>query len=170
MLISIGGSIGVLIILIDEWLRARASGFRVPVLAVAVGIYLPLYVSTTIFLGGLVAYLANRGRSPSEARNLGGRGMLFAAGMIAGESLTGVVLAIPIVLSGRADVMALPHSVQLPDPGATLLGLAMFTALALFLYRVARARAASPGGGGSGFSSSIFRRSSARSQPRRNAT
>jgi putative OPT family oligopeptide transporter len=139
-LIAIGGAIGVAIIAIDEWLRAHGSRFRVPVLAVAVGIYLPLYVSTTIFLGGLVAHLANRGRNPTEALSLGGRGMLFAAGMVAGESLTGVVLAIPIVASGRADVMALPKSLQLAEPGATLLGLAMFTALAVLLYRVARTR------------------------------
>jgi putative OPT family oligopeptide transporter len=146
-LIFIGIAVGVLIIAIDEWQRARHSPLRVPVLAVAVGIYLPLYVSTTIFLGGLVAYLVNRNRTSGAAENLGGRGMLFAAGLIAGESLTGVVLAIPIVLSGRADVMALPQSLQLTEPGATLLGLALFTALALLLYRVAQAGISCRSGG-----------------------
>lgn len=143
-LIGIGVAIGVLIIGIDEVLRARGSRFRVPVLAVAVGIYLPLYVSTTIFLGGLVAHLANRGGAGNQAENLGGRGMLFAAGMVAGESLTGVILAIPIVLSGRADVLALPSALRLGEPAATLLGLAMFTAMAVLLYRVARIRSGSP--------------------------
>jgi uncharacterized oligopeptide transporter (OPT) family protein len=146
-LIFIGIAIGVLIIAIDEWQRTRHSPLRVPVLAVAVGIYLPLYVSTTIFLGGLVAYLVNRHRASGAAEHLGGRGMLFAAGLIAGESLTGVILAIPIVLSGRADVMALPQSLQLTEPGATLLGLALFTALALLLYRVAQIGVSSRSGG-----------------------
>jgi uncharacterized oligopeptide transporter (OPT) family protein len=169
-LISIGGGVGVAIILLDEWLRARASHFRLPVLAVAVGIYLPLYVSSTIFIGGLVALLANRGRARSEIENLGGGGMLFAAGIIAGESLTGVLLAIPIVLSGRADIMALPRSWQLAESGAMLLGLALFAAVTIMLYRVARGGPPAAGGGGGGFSSSIFSRGSARSQPRRRAT
>jgi putative OPT family oligopeptide transporter len=143
-LIEIGVGIGVLIIGLDEWLRTRGGRFRVPVLAVAVGIYLPLYVSTTIFLGGLLAHLASRGRAGGEAEHLGGRGMLFAAGMVAGESLTGVILAIPIVASGRPDVLALPASLQLAEPGATLLGLAMFTAMAVLLYRVARVRPEPP--------------------------
>jgi hypothetical protein len=100
-----------------------------------------LYVSTTIFLGGLVAWFARRGRSASEAESLGGRGMLFAAGMVAGESLTGVILAIPIVATGRPDVLALPAHLQLGNGTAALLGLAMFVGMALLLYRVARQRA-----------------------------
>ena len=62
--------------------------------------------------------------------------MLFAAGMVAGESLTGVILAIPIVVSGRADVLALPPALRLAESGATWLGLILFTAMALLLYRV----------------------------------
>ena len=34
--------------------------------------------------------------------------MLFAAGLITGEALMGIVIAIPIVATGRADVLALP--------------------------------------------------------------
>jgi putative OPT family oligopeptide transporter len=144
-MISIGGAIGVVIIAFDEWLRARGCAFRVPVLAVAVGIYLPLYVSTTVFAGGLVNWIADRGGPPGEAQSLSGRGMLFAAGMVAGESLTGVILAIPIVASGRPDVLALPAGLRLAAPGATLLGLGLFVGLAILLFRVARARMAATG-------------------------
>jgi hypothetical protein len=62
--------------------------------------------------------------------------MLFAAGMIAGESLTGVVLAIPIVASGRADVLSLPAGLQFGDG----LGLAIYVALAGLLYWIASRR------------------------------
>jgi putative OPT family oligopeptide transporter len=139
-MIGIGAAIGAAIIALDTWLGSRGSRFRVPVLAVAVGIYLPLYVSTTIFLGGLVARLAQRALKPGETESLGGHGMLFAAGMVAGESLTGVVLAIPIVLSGRDDVLALPDSLRLSETAATWLGLALFSGMAALLYRVARGR------------------------------
>jgi putative OPT family oligopeptide transporter len=140
--IAIGAAIGAAIIVLDEWLRARGSRFRTPVLAVAVGIYLPLYISTTIFVGGWLAHLAARARAQHESESLGGRGMLFAAGLVAGESLTGVILAIPIVASGRADIAALPASLQLGEPLASLLGLLLIAIVSALLYRVARSRSA----------------------------
>jgi hypothetical protein len=85
----------------------------------------------------MISSLAARARatgpqSPSD------RGMLFAAGMIAGESLTGVLLAIPIVASGRADVLALPDSWRLGEHlSGQLLGLGLYAALAWLLLRVA---------------------------------
>jgi hypothetical protein len=85
----------------------------------------------------MLSHFAGRVRAQGSAESLGGGGMLFAAGMIAGESLTGVILAVPIVASGRADVMALPASLRLGDASATLLGLAMFALLVVWLYRVA---------------------------------
>ena len=83
-------------------------------LAVAVGIYLPLELSVPIFIGGLIAYLVERrlgvhGETP-EAERAKRNGVLFAAGLITGEALMGIVIAIPIVMSGRADVLALPAS------------------------------------------------------------
>ena len=83
-------------------------------LAVAVGIYLPLELSVPIFIGGLIAYLVERrlgvsGDSPAGERAKR-NGILFAAGLITGEALMGIFIAIPIVMSGRADVLALPAS------------------------------------------------------------
>jgi putative OPT family oligopeptide transporter len=134
-MIVIGAIIGLAVIIFDEWLRARSAPFRAPVLAVAVGIYLPLELSVPIFVGGLLAYLAAR-RRRSAGESLAGRGMLFAAGMIAGESLTGVLLAIPIVASGRADVLALPAALQFGNA----VGLALYVALAGLLYWIASRR------------------------------
>jgi putative OPT family oligopeptide transporter len=136
-MIGIGIGLGVLVIIVDEWLRARGSAFRSPVLAVAVGMYLPLDISVPIFIGGMIAHFAARSRGRDSSESLAGRGMLFAAGMIAGESLTGVILAIPIVASRRADVLALPAALRLGEPGGTFLGLALFAALGIWLYRIA---------------------------------
>ena len=75
-MIAIGGAIAVAIILFDLYLKSRDSSFRTPVLAFAVGIYLPFELSTPIFLGGLVAHLLSRGmtrrRLPGD-RDRGGR-------------------------------------------------------------------------------------------------
>jgi len=135
-MINIGVALGLLVIILDQWLRVQGSAFRTPVLAVAVGIYLPIDISVPIFVGGLLAHFAARVRG-GGTESLAGGGMLFAAGMIAGESLTGVILAIPIVASGRADVLALPASLQLGGLSGTLVGLALLGALAVLLYRVA---------------------------------
>ncbi len=54
-MVAIGVVIGGVIIAFDEWLKSRNSTFRVPVLAAAIGIYLPLELMVPIFLGGLIA-------------------------------------------------------------------------------------------------------------------
>ena len=146
--IGVGAAIGAAIIAVDELLKAKRAGFRVPVLAAAVGIYLPLELSTPIFLGGLLAWFCERtlkasGRvtTPEEAESLGRRGMLFAAGVITGEALMGIVIAIPIVVTGRADVLALPAQLRIGQEAAgEWLGLAVLALLAYWLYRTATSR------------------------------
>ena len=141
-MIQIGAVIGVAIILVDQYLKRRDAPFRAPVLAVAVGIYLPLELSVPIFLGGLIAWLVEgklgiRGES-AQAERARQNGILFAAGLITGEALMGIFIAIPIVMSGRADVLALGEGLQFGE----WLGLAVVGALALALYRVGASRSA----------------------------
>jgi putative OPT family oligopeptide transporter len=140
-MISIGAAIGVAVIAWDLWLKRRGSEFRAPVLAVAVGIYLPLELAVPIFAGGLLTWLVEKrlgvhGESP-EAERAKRNGMLFAAGLITGEALMGILIAIPIVTSGRADVIALPAGLQFGG----WLGLAIVGWLAVMLYRVGTRRA-----------------------------
>ena len=139
-MVAYGALIGIAIIVLDEILKARKSDFRVPVLAAAVGIYLPLELMTPIFIGGLLAHFAQRslgaGASAADSERANRKGILFASGMITGEALTGIIIAIPIVASGRADVLALPQSMQFGG----LLGLAIVAVLAFGLYRAATQR------------------------------
>jgi putative OPT family oligopeptide transporter len=129
-----GAAIGVGIIVCDEILKWRKARFRAPVLAAAVGIYLPLELSVPIFLGGvLAAVVARKGVDPENHQ-----GMLFAAGLITGESLVGVLIAVPIVLTHHDDVFALPGGLRFGG----WLGLLILAALAGFLYRTAVAKSA----------------------------
>jgi hypothetical protein len=107
------------------------------VLAVAVGVYLPMDVMMPIFLGGLLSWFVSLRRRASGEESLASRGMLFSAGMIAGESLMGVIIALPIVFSGRADILALPASWQPAPLAGTLLGFVLFALLGWWLYRTA---------------------------------
>ncbi len=139
-MVAIGALIGAAIIAWDLWLKKRGSEFRAPVLAVAVGIYLPLELSVPIFTGGLIAHFVER-RLGDAAADDGERakrnGMLFAAGLITGEALMGIFIAIPIVSSGRGDVLALPSNLQFGE----WLGLALVGALAAWLYATGSRRA-----------------------------
>jgi putative OPT family oligopeptide transporter len=137
-MIAIGAVIGAAIIAFDSWLKARGSHFRVPVLAAALGIYLPLDLMVPIFLGGLLAHLVERGagiktRDESVLDRLHRPGVLFSAGLITGEALMGIAIAIPIVVSSRADVLALPAWWHFGQAA----GLAVLAFVGWYLYRTA---------------------------------
>ena len=137
-MIGTGSVVGVLVILLDEWLRRRGAGWRAPILAVAVGIYLPLELSTPIFAGGLLAHFVerrHRARGGWDPDRSGQTGLLFSAGLIAGEAILGVLLAIPIVLSGDAEVLAVAETLR-PGQWAGVLAL---SAVAWWMYRAATA-------------------------------
>jgi putative OPT family oligopeptide transporter len=141
-MIAVGALIGVAVIVWDLWLKRRGFAFRAPVLAVAVGIYLPLDLSTPIFAGGLIAHFVDRalhiaGNHSEHAELAKRNGLLFAAGLITGEALMGIVIAIPIVVANRADVLALPESWQFGG----WLGLIVVGGLAWLLYRTGSRRA-----------------------------
>jgi len=144
-MIAVGAVIGVAIIVLDEILKARGSSFRTPVLAVAVGIYLPLELMTPIFLGGLLAWIAERrlrrqGLDAAEIERRHRKGLLFAAGMITGEALMGIAIAVPIVTSGSADVLALPALWHFGE----WLGLVVLAVLAGLLFKTAMTADPSP--------------------------
>ena len=113
----IGGDvIALVMIALDGLLGRRDSGFRLPVLAVALGLYLPLSLSMAIAFGGFVAWLGGSG----AARE--GRGLLAAAGTITGDALMRIFIALPA---------AWPGLVLILDPG-------------LWSGRVARSKDAGP--------------------------
>ncbi len=67
---------------------------RIPVLPVAIGLYLPLELSATIMIGGVIRLFADKGKSEAERKDETNSGILFSSGMIAGEGLVGILLAI----------------------------------------------------------------------------
>lgn len=136
-MIAIGAAIGAVIIVIDVLLKRGKTGLRAPVLACAVGIYLPLELTVPIFAGGAVAYLVERHFKPGDAEGererIHQKGTLFSAGLITGEALMGIIIAIPIVVMGSAEGLALPESLQFGG----WLGLLMLAGVAWLLYRIA---------------------------------
>ncbi len=148
-IIGVGAALAVLVIAIDRALEARQSPVRVPVLAVAVGVYLPFELSVPILLGGIVAEVARHSwrrvqavgegttSEPSEKQGERAqrRGLLLCAGLITGEALAGIGLAVPIVVSGRADVLSPWGAIEAAWPSVFLVALVL-----LLLMRVSGAR------------------------------
>ncbi len=66
----------------------------IPVLPVAIGLYLPLELSTPIMVGGLLKWFVDKKSSKKDKDNDANNGILFCSGLIAGEGLMGVILAI----------------------------------------------------------------------------
>lgn len=131
-LIGFGAGIGVALILADTALKARGSALRLHPMPVAVGLYLPLTLSVPIFLGGLVRWFATREKR-EKGPETGNVGILLSSGLIAGESIMGVLLALFVYLKWKLQVEWHP---------AWLLwaSLAAFLGLMLWLARGARRR------------------------------
>jgi len=128
-----GMALAVGIIILDCRLARMGSGFRTPVLAVAVGVYLPFELSVPIFVGGLIHFMASRILSKNSSDNASSGGLLFASGLITGEALMGIGLAIPVVLLKQ-------HNIGLPLwklPFGAILGIVLLTVIALWLYKLA---------------------------------
>ena len=136
MLVMLGVGAGIVIIVIDRRQEARGAAFRVPVLAVALGIYLPFKLSAAICVGGLIAALVQRKTRSRD--QLPRRGLLCAAGLITGEALMGIVLAVPIAASSVwPAVSADPFKLFEIPPFGGWPGLIAVVIVAVMLYRTA---------------------------------
>ena len=138
----IGMAVAAAIIAMDLVLEARKSTFRMPVLAVAIGIYLPLELATPIFAGGIIHWIISgfhkRRNTPHEQIEKSNRnGLLFASGLITGEALMGILIAIPIVILKQFDINLpiIKHIFGKTMPFGGWLGTVLLIGVAYWLYK-----------------------------------
>ncbi len=132
-IIAIGACIGVLIIIADQYLKKRGSAFRMPVLAVAVGLYLPFELDSSIFVGGVVAWALERSfRRNNISDNLkdaaSNGGLLIASGLITGEALMGILIALLATFGWSLSISDQPMGGSFP-------GLILLIFILIYLYR-----------------------------------
>lgn len=124
-----GALFGACIILVDL-IFLKNKKFRLHLMPMAVGIYLPVTLAVPIFIGGYIRHIVDKKINISdESKN---KGVLLGSGFIAGEAIMGVGIAIVIYLAGDAlKITANPLFRE-------LFSVAAFLAVASYLYRVAR--------------------------------
>jgi putative OPT family oligopeptide transporter len=149
-LVLLGCGIAVVIIILDEILKSKKIRWRFPVLSVALGIYMPLDVVMPLAIGGFIAFFADKAldkqrsnlgtayaKAETKARH---RGLLFSSGLIAGEALLGILLAIPFAAYQSTTLFKIkPEGFE---NASIFLGMLAFFGIAYYLYKIAsRAKA-----------------------------
>jgi putative OPT family oligopeptide transporter len=108
-------------------------------LAFAVGSYLPISTTATIFAGGVVKWLAQRAARTTEGESEAGSGALFSSGLIAGGSLGGLALA--SVVGFKKEALFAVGARWFPNfAQSDLAALIIFLALAALLFFVAKSK------------------------------
>jgi uncharacterized oligopeptide transporter (OPT) family protein len=111
--------------LIDLRQERIGSDFRVPILAVAVGIYLPIELTVPIFIGGMIAHFSDKSGATGTMKK---KGLLMASGLITGEALVGILVAVPIFITGSKDWWP-------QFPGFQIAGIVAFLAVLAWLHK-----------------------------------
>ena len=126
-----GGNLPWTLVFIGVFLALGLEILRVPVMPFAIGLYLPIYLNASIMIGGVVRMLMDRRKKVDDkTKELQSTdGTLYCAGMIAGEGLVGILLALLAV--GGID-MDLSGFVNLGNIGGVALMIVMILCLLKF--------------------------------------
>lgn len=126
------------LVFIGAFAAVFAEIIGIPVLPFAIGSYLPVQLSACIFIGGVIRYFAERVRTDDETKEKAiNNGVLFSSGMIAGEGLVGILLAVAAVfgVSGYLDISEYTEKyTSVP----IVLGLLVLASIILLLVKFSR--------------------------------
>ena len=124
-----GGNLPWNLVFTGVFLAIALEVLRIPVMPFAIGLYLPIYLNTSIMIGGVVRWFMDS-RKNVDAKlkeEQTTRGTLFCAGMIAGEGLVGILLAVFAVFG-----ISTALSIDLGNIGGVVLMIVMIACLLAF--------------------------------------
>ena len=126
-----GGNLPWGLVFIGVFLAICLEILRIPVMPFAIGLYLPIYLNATIMIGGVVRGLLDRRKGVDEKTKTAQStdGTLYCAGMIAGEGLVGILLAIFAVFGINTSI---GESVNFGNIGGVILMVLMIASLLYF--------------------------------------
>ena len=126
-----GGNLPWGLVFVGVFLAICLEILRIPVMPFAIGLYLPIYLNATIMIGGIVRGLLDSRKGVDEKTKTAQAtdGTLYCAGMIAGEGLVGILLAIFAVVGISLDMSGV---VSLGNIGGVVLMIIMILSLLKF--------------------------------------
>ena len=110
---------------------------RLPVLPFAVGLYLPIYLSTPIYIGGIIRWITEKfffKDNPEKNRLCVDKGVLYCSGMIAGEGIIGILLAVFAVIpfKGGSLLSFIDSGIPLGNWGSVLFFIIIIASIFFF--------------------------------------
>ena len=126
-----GGNLPWNLVFVGVFLALGLEILRIPVMPFAIGLYLPIYLNATIMIGGVVRMVMDARKNVDEKtkEQQSTDGTLYCAGMIAGEGLVGILLAIFAVFGINISI---GESVNFGNIGGVILMVLMIASLLYF--------------------------------------
>ncbi|MBO5409662.1 MAG: OPT/YSL family transporter, partial [Clostridia bacterium] len=123
------------LVFIGVFIAIAVEIIGIPVLPFAIGIYLPVHLNACIMVGGLVRLVFDRmKKEEKEKTRIVNDGILFCSGMIAGEGLVGIALAL-LAVFGVDKIIDISGLLNLSDPVAKIAALGVFALIILSLLK-----------------------------------
>ncbi|MGN0552259.1 MAG: OPT family oligopeptide transporter, partial [Oscillospiraceae bacterium] len=133
------------LVFIGAFIAVAAEIIGIPVLPFAIGSYLPVQLSACIFIGGVVRFFAEKAHTDENTKAAAvNRGILFSSGMIAGEGLIGILLALAAVF-GIDSYLDISEYIGRNSAVPIFLGILVLAAIILSLVKMSRPSKAEKG-------------------------
>ena len=131
-----GGDLPWVLVFIGVFIAVAVEIIGIPVLPFAIGVYLPVQLNACIMVGGLIRLALDKikGKKAEHKEEIVNDGILFCSGMIAGEGLVGIVLAL-LAVFGVDKALNLSEKLGIPSAVSDLGGLLLFALIILTVLK-----------------------------------
>ena len=130
-----GGNLPWGLVFIGVFIAVVVELIGIPVLPFAIGVYLPVQLNACIMVGGLVRLALDKlKRNEEEKKEIVNDGVLFCSGMIAGEGLVGILLAL-LAVFGVDQALDLSSKLGIPPVVSNIGGLVLFAVIILTVLK-----------------------------------
>lgn len=127
------------LVIIGAMIALTVEVLGIPVMPFAVGLYLPIHLSSAIMVGGLLRHFYEKYAEKKGDTDMVERGILYSSGLIAGEGLTGILLAvfalIPVGASSLGDAINISGSFSLGNIGGIVFFAILIASYFVFTFR-----------------------------------
>ena len=130
-----GGNLPWGLVMVGVFIAVLVEVVGIPVLPFAIGVYLPVHLNACIMVGGLVRLALDKLKcNENKKKEIVNDGILFCSGMIAGEGLVGIVLAI-LAVFGVGEMIDISSMINLPTAVTNILSLIVFGLIVLSVLK-----------------------------------